>query len=84
MQQLFDKNRQSVEIAKVKEEIETQITQAGLVGVDQDGLLRMQGEIQAKVADYERIVTEKIQLFDELLQNIREIARSNESVICAE
>jgi hypothetical protein len=31
--QLFDKNRQSVELAKVKEEIETQITQAGLTGV---------------------------------------------------
>ena len=31
--QLFDKNRQTVELAKVKEEIETQITQAGLAGV---------------------------------------------------
>jgi len=40
--QLFDKNRQSVELAKIKEEIETQITQAGIVGVTPDHIASMQ------------------------------------------
>jgi hypothetical protein len=82
--QLFDKNRQSVELAKIKEEIETQITQAGIVGVTPDHIASMQAQIQQKMQDYEFLINQKITLFDELLSNIREITRSNESVICAE
>jgi hypothetical protein len=45
MQQIQEKNRQAVEIAKVKEEVETQITNAGFQNQDSQEIPRLQGEL---------------------------------------
>ena len=84
MQQIFEKNRQAVEIARVKEEIETQITSSNPSGTSDDDLQRLHSDLDALLLHYERLVSQKLSLFADLLENLREITRSNESVICAE
>lgn len=44
----------------------------------------MQDELDQLLEDYERLVSEKLGLFSEMLTNLREIGHNNESVICAE
>lgn len=45
MQQIFEKNRQSVDIARVKEEIETQITSVGSTTGNDSDVKRLQDEL---------------------------------------
>lgn len=54
------------------------------MGVNGEALAQMQAQIQQKMREYEGAINQKISLFDDLLHNIRDITRSNESVICAE
>lgn len=44
----------------------------------------MQEELDHLLQSYEKLVGEKLHLFSEMLSNMREIARNNESVICAD
>lgn len=57
-------------------------------GVDQalaeEDIKRMQGELESLLHQYEKLVGEKLHLFNEMLSNLREISRNNESVICAD
>ena len=85
MQSIFEKNRQAVEIARVKEEIETQIASVGFgKASDSDEVARMQGELDDLLGQYEKLVGDKLHLFAAMLESLREIGRTNESVICAE
>lgn len=54
------------------------------MGVNGEHIAQMQAQIQQKMQEYEFAINQKITLFDDLLHNIRDITRSNESVICAE
>ncbi|TNV72326.1 hypothetical protein FGO68_gene11876 [Halteria grandinella] len=44
----------------------------------------MQEELDHLLQQYEKLVGEKLHLFTEMLSNMREISRNNESVICAD
>jgi hypothetical protein len=82
MQQIQEKNRQAVEISRVKEEVETQITNAGFQTTnDIPGLQR---DLDNLLSQYQTLVSDKLSLFGDLLANLREITRQNESVLCAD
>ncbi len=83
MQQIQEKNRQAVDLAKVKEEVETQITNAGFQNNNQD-IPQLQKELDHLLTQYQGLVTDKLALFSDLLSNLREINSQNESVICAD
>jgi archaellum component FlaC len=85
METIFEKNRQVVEISRIKEEIETQITARGFSGAENaQEVERLKSELDNLLAEYERLVSEKLVLFSDMLANLREMSRSNESVVCAE
>lgn len=84
MQQIFEKNRQSVDIARVKEEIETQITSVGSTTGNDSDVKRLQDELDTLLVQYEKLVADKIKLFSQMISNLREISRNNESVVCAD
>jgi hypothetical protein len=44
----------------------------------------MQAELDDLIKQYEKLVGDKLHLFSEMLSNLREINRTNESVICAD
>lgn len=44
----------------------------------------MQGELDGLLKQYQQLVGEKLALFQEMLANLREINRNNESVVCAD
>lgn len=83
LQQIFEKNRLAVEIARAKEEIETQVMNVGAGGT-RDEMNRMQAELDGLLSQYEKLVGDKLVLFQEMLGNLREMGRSNESAVCAE
>ena len=75
MQQIQEKNRQAVEIARVKEEVETQITNAGFQNKDSKDMPLLQKELDNLLSTYQTLVSDKLSLFGDLLSNLREITR---------
>lgn len=68
--QVQEKNRQAVEIQKVKEEVETQIASTGFSKNSEETkaeIEKMQKELDELLGQYERVISDKLQLFSDLL-----------------
>lgn len=66
-----------VEVIRVKEEVECKIQN----NVNEAEIKTMQDELQGLIKQYEKLVSDKILIFNDLIANLKEISRNNESIV---
>ncbi len=74
MGQIFERNRKLVEVSRVKEEVEARIQSAS---VNEDEIAGLQGEVSTLIKQYEKLVGDKIHIFNDMIGNLREISQNN-------
>jgi hypothetical protein len=77
IQHIFDRNRKIVEVVRVKEEIESRIN----TNVNEEEIRAMQDELASLIKQYEKLIGDKIVIFNDLISNLKEIMKNNESII---
>jgi hypothetical protein len=77
IQHIFDRNRKIVEVVRVKEEIESRIN----TNVNEEEIRTMQDELASLIKQYEKLIGDKIVIFNDLISNLKEIMKNNESII---
>ncbi len=71
IQQVFDKNRRMVDVQRVKEEIESKIQNSVT-------------ESHELIGQYELLVSDKIHIFTEVIRNMKEMGKNNDSIVSNE
>ena len=62
---------------RVQEEVEAKIQQS----VNESEIRGMQDELQGLIKQYEKLVSDKILIFNDLISNLREISHNNEGIV---
>jgi len=80
MQEIRDKNRQIVELTQTREHIESKMLQE----VKEDELTELQAEHNELISTYEEIIKRKIDIFAEMIENLKLITEGNSRFIQGE
>ena len=73
MQQIREMNKDIVQVTQEKEEIESKMLQE----VNDAELQNLQSEHSALIKDYEQIIKEKIDIFTQMINNLKKISDGN-------
>ena len=65
---------------RIKEEVESKIQS----NVNEDEIKTMQEELSGLIKQYEKLVSDKILIFNDMITNLKEISRNNDNIVKSE
>ena len=66
-----------VEVIRVKEEVESKIQQ----NVNEEEIIQMQDELKSLIKQYEKLVGDKILIFNDLIHNLKDVSKNNDTIV---
>ena len=66
-----------VEVIRVKEEVESKIQQ----NVNEEEIIQMQDELKSLIKQYEKLVVDKILIFNDLIHNLKDVSKNNDTIV---
>lgn len=66
-----------VEVLRIKEDIEAKIQNS----CNEEEIKNMQDELAALIKQYEKLVADKIDIFNNIIHNLKEISKNNDNII---
>jgi len=67
-------------VIRIKEEVESKIQS----NVNEDEIKTMQEELSGLIKQYEKLVSDKILIFNDMITNLKEISRNNDNIVKSE